>query len=580
MDKDLELNKAIKRAENLFRQRKEILSLPPEKALDRILEAHQPAALVHSFPEEDLYFLIHDIGAEDSLPLLSLASDRQWEYVLDIEVWDKDRIETRSVTRWLDLFLRSDPNRFIKWALEKQTEFIEFYLFKNIEVIIREHDQDPSDFGDEYFTYDDTFYVRFLDYPAGSESEHVSDSAIEKDRDAFLLEFLKRLAAYDHAKYQQVLLESLSIISPESEEEAYRQRNISLAEKGFLPFEEAIGVYQHLDPKDLEKQEAQFAAWYAKPNQLLPVPLYSVGILKKDNLFSDAVKRIAADDVLQRVQTEFAGLCNQVIVADQKAIRSREELEPVVKKVSGYISIGLERLTKKEEEISTNHAVALVQKYPLSQIFRVGYGLALELKWRARRWQEKSWFAKQGLPLSFWGEEWIGVLGGLLIKKPLFFDNYTTGVLYREFNSSDEIIQTDSIVSEIIAFDNLLSLMTIELEPISAYRFLTYKNLVLTLWARQYLGLTGKLVPMALDEFKPFFDDLWEGKAKSRKIKISKKELFLNWLSSATGLTLYKISQWLGQTLENIFGEIESELGQVLTKDLDPKYVQIFLLKP
>ena len=167
-----------------------------------------------------------------------------------------------------------------------------------------------------------------------------------------------------------------------------------------------------------------------------------------------------------------------------------------------------------------------------------------------------------------------------MIKKPLFFDNYTTEVLYREFNSSDEIIQTDSIVSEIIAFDNLLSLMTIELETISAYRFLTYKNLVLTLWARQYLGLTGKLVPMALDEFKPFFDDLWEGKAKSRKIKISKKELFLNWLSSATGLTLYKISQWLGQTLENIFGEIESELGQVLTKDLDPKYVQIFLLKP
>jgi len=578
MDEDIQQNKALERVENLRKQRKEILALPPEKALDRILNDPQPAALVHSFPDEDFYFLINDIGAEDSLPLLSLASDEQWEYVLDIEVWDKDRIETRSVTRWFDLLFKSDPNRFIKWALEKKTEFVEFYLFKNIEVIIMENDQDPSDFGDDFFTLDGTFYVRFLDYPIESSLE--SEKTLKKDRDAFLSELLKQLAAYDHINYQQVLLESLSIIPTESEEKAYRLRNVRLAEKGFLPFEEAIGVYQPLDPKNLEKQEEKFNLWYAKRDSLFPVPLYSIGILKKDNLFSGALKRIEADDVLQRVQTEFAGLCNQVIAADQKTIRSRQELEPVVKKVSGYISIGLERLTKKEQEINTNRAIALVQKYPLSQIFRIGYGLALELKWRAEGWREKSWFAKKGLPLNFWGEEWLGVLGGLLTKKPLFFDNYKTGVLYREFNSTDEILKTDNVLSEIIAFDDLLSLMTIELEPVAAYRFLTYKNLVLTLWARQHLGVTGKLVPITLDEFQPFFDGLWKGKGKRRKIKISKKESFLNWLSDETGLSPYEIGQRLGQSFEDLFSEIEGELGQVSTKDLDPRHIHLFLLKP
>ncbi|MBU4413775.1 MAG: hypothetical protein KJ976_01545, partial [Proteobacteria bacterium] len=102
MNEDKDTKLAIELSQNLSRQRKEILSLPPEKALDRILDSPQPAAIVHSFPEEDFYFLINDIGLEDSLQLLSLASDKQLEYILDIEVWERDRISVNRVTKWLD----------------------------------------------------------------------------------------------------------------------------------------------------------------------------------------------------------------------------------------------------------------------------------------------------------------------------------------------------------------------------------------------------------------------------------------------------------------------------------------------
>jgi len=33
----------------------------------------------------------------------------------------------------------------------------------------------------------------------------------------------------------------------------------------------------------------------------------------------------------------------------------------------------------------------------------------------------------------------MGVLGGILLKKPLFYDNYKTGVLYREFTSAEDV---------------------------------------------------------------------------------------------------------------------------------------------
>jgi hypothetical protein len=56
------------------------------------------------------------------------------------------------------------------------------------------------------------------------------------------------------------------------------------------------------------------------------------------------------------------------------------------------------------------------------------------------------------------------------------------------------------------------------------------------------------------------------------------KNHFLNWLTAQTGLKDFEITEGLGRTFENLFAEIESELGMVATRDLDPKYVLMFLL--
>ena len=575
----MENKKVIARIENLHQMRKKIISMSPENALNAILDSPQPTALIHSFPEEDFYFLIHDIGLEDSHPLLSLAADRQWDYVVDLEVWQKDRIELKSVTRWFDLLFKVDPDRFIKWFLHQKTEFMEFYLFKNIEVKIRETDQDPSEFGDDFFTYDDTLYVRFLDDTFELDTEEGdSDDTIKKDRNAFLSQFFKTLAAYDHITYQKVLLEACSVIPAETQEEAYRLRNIRLAEKGFLPYEEAIGIYQPLKPEDFNKQEKKFTTADPERKLFFPVPLYHSGMLEQENLFTAALKKIELYDVIEQIQMEFAGLSNLIISADQRNIREKEELNSIVKKSCGYLNIGLERLSSEHGTSDAGFCATLIRNYPLANIFRVGYGMALELKWRAEKFREKSWFEKQGLLLSFWGEQWLGVLGGLLIKKPLFFDNYKTGALYREFMSMEDIRTTESLLSEIMLFDDLFSLMAIKPDPVTD-RFLTWKNFILTLWAKDYLGLSGEIEPLRLDEFKRLFDDLWTDQKKPYEIKPAMKESFLNWLSDRTGFTNYEISQKLGHRLENLFREIQSEYGSVSRKDLDPRYIELFLVQ-
>jgi hypothetical protein len=571
------------RIREIQKKREEILNLEPEEALDRILSDPQAAALVHALPESDFYLLVHDIGPEDALPLLALASDRQWDHITDLESWAKDRFEVHGATRWLNFLLEADPRRFIRWFLKDRIDFVEFYLFHNIEVRVREHDQDPSDFGEGFFTFDQVYYVRFLNLPDSPDGSALG----EDERRQFLLKFLERLAEHDHQTYQSVLVEASHVIPAEAEEEEYRWRNVRLAEKGFVPFDEAVGIYQPIKPRDLDAQRPKTApSGPDAPAAAAPVPAYPLREMTADSLFSRALARIAPGPVRTDLQWEFASLCNRIIVADRKTIREREQLRAVVAKACGYLSMGLDRLDAPGETAPDPvRAAARLSRHPLIQIFRLGFGAAMELKWQVDRWLGGSWFAKTGLRLTFWGEQWMGVLGGILLKKPLFYDNYRTGVLYREFASLQDVEQTAGVFREAQAVDRLLALMQPPLKSPKAFGFLTWKNLLLTLWAGRRIGRPAEeLSPLPLKEFTRFYDELLPGlppagAAPSGRIPDAMKSDFLRWLGDETGLKDYEISEQLGRTFEELFAEIESECGRVAAKDLDPRFMQLFLLK-
>jgi hypothetical protein len=215
----------------------------------------------------------------------------------------------------------------------------------------------------------------------------------------------------------------------------------------------------------------------------------------------------------------------------------------------------------------------------LSDIFRVGYNRALKLKWQAQRWMDHAWFAHQGLSLTFWDEQRLGVLGGLLIKKPMYFDNYRSGRMYREFATVEDLQQTEAMLTDIIAIDNLISMLDINLGPLVARRFLTYKNLLLTLWVLDRIGSGSDIRFVKLDEFREFFRHLWQPDRESPRIKTEVKTSFLNWLRERSGLSDVEITDRLGNVLESLFLEVEDEYGRVDATQLDPRYLHLFLLE-
>ncbi len=577
--KDIDNKQIQTRIDKLFQKKKELLSLPPEKALAYILEAEEPAALVHSIPEQDLYFLINDIGPEDALPLLALASRRQWESFLDLGIWQRDRIDLASTFRWLSLLFRANARQAVRWLVEEQNDLFELFLSNNIDVKILEHDQDPSDFGSNYTTLDNVFYVRITGALAAPESEF-GDVEKESFRE-FLSKLMESVADLDHIAYQKILFETISLLPAECEEEIYRLRNVRLAEKGFLPFEEAVGVYQPLEIEQVPNRSSGRISPTSSETRV-PVPHYPADLLADDTPFATSLARIDSEPLLQQLQAEFAGLCNRIAATDFTEVKSKEVLRSIVEKASGYLSIGLRTLilgTPADDQAVGNRYTALVQRHLLSDIFRVGYSQALKLKWRAQRWMDHAWFSHQGLSLTFWGEERLGVLGGLLIKKPMFFDNYHSGRMYREFGTLEDLQLSEAVLSDIIAIDNLFSNLDIELGPLATRKFLTFKNLLLTFWALDRIGSSKDIRLLKLAEFRNFFEDLWQSDKKSPRIKTEMKTSFLNCLCKRSGLSDFEITDRIGHVLEALFEEIEDEYGRVDATELNPRYISLFLLE-
>ncbi len=563
------------RLAELARERRQILSLPPEKALNAIIEHPQGTALVHSMAEEDFYFLIHDIGPADALELLSMATNRQWEFILDQGIWHRDRIDIDAVTQWLKLLLLADAPRFIRWIADEKPEMIEYYLNRTVEVRVLEENDDPSDLEDGFFTHDGIFYLRV---PETDIEDEADDDEEEPDsRLEFVQRLIERLADEDLQAYQIMLLRATNVIPSESEEEAFRFRNVRLAEKGFLPFDEAVGVYAPVRPEALRKRKTRKTKQHPDPDLFVPVPIQHAALLDSDSLFNRALQIIDTTEMTDEVRVEFAALCNRMIAADQKPITERNDLRRVVNKSCGYLTIGLHRLTG-EDSPDANQCAAMLKDYALIDIFRAGYGMVADIRNRAKKWKAKSWFTRQNLALSFWGERLVGHLGGIFLARPQFFDNYASGTLYRDFATMTDIRIAEAALNEAIAFDDLFSCLEIDTTAFPSGHFITFENVLLTLWARCRIGLSKQVKAIDADSFRPFFETLWTG-MQPNTIQPSMKTDFLMWLSESSGLTAPEISENLGIALEKMFDNIAEEYGDVSSAGLDPRYVHLFLLR-
>jgi hypothetical protein len=391
----------------------------------------------------------------------------------------------------------------------------------------------------------------------------------------------------DLSVFHGLMLETMNVLPAETEEEQFRLKTIRLAEKGFLPFHEAIGIYQPTPLTSLRKRPktSVFSSDTFDPDLPLP-PQSFTRFLEAENLFVNALAHLPADFMLT-LESELAALINRVISADRIKVRDTETLSKVIRKTSAFLSLGLESIL--QDKVSLERAGDLIQTYYLEDLFRTGARAGIQLKTAVNKWYKHSFIQQRSLPLSFLGERFLGVMGGLLLDRPLYFDNYETGDLYRHFASLSDIQTTRRAIDQIMGIDGLLA----RLDPdITTFKkgVLTYKSLILTLWAKDRLGLAPDLSPIDTGRFKPFFAALF---AREPGLKPPDQDIDGNITGShqtedirADDLALWA-SEIIGvdlplpvkDLLRELVTEIREEYATVHPDRIDPRFMPHFLLK-
>ncbi|PIE71042.1 MAG: hypothetical protein CSA22_04770 [Deltaproteobacteria bacterium] len=566
-----------KRLQVLHDARVQIQNMDAGDVVDAILAFSQPRALVHSFPASELHLLLHDIGLADCLPLLSLAANRQWEYLLDYEVWIRDRWASLIYIEWLERFLEADPQRLIDWLLDSPQDELVLFLSRHVHVRVREHDEPLSTIDSDYISFDDILYFKILT-PDMNTVDNDDDSIPGAPWADTVVSLLKLLAEADHVRYQQLLFESTGLLDAEIEEEAYRKRCVRLSEKGFMAPEEAVGIYQPI-PLSRLTDVVLGKNWSRDTADTAGISRLAARLLEETQDGGAALIAQLPVALKETFAPEFAALCNQLISADGFQVKGKDAVAAVVSRAASMIRLGIEVLLEASgnTDFSERSVQAMLAAVSLKDLFRAGNSRVYALKKDAEVWVNQSWFRKNKLPLRFWGEQGMGVLGGLLLDRPQWFDtDATVDSFYRAFASVSDANAAKRCLETLIALDTVLSCIVTRTDWIQK-RDISAMEVFFTLWALKKIGKEGDQRALYSREATTAFDYFWQGAGVPRSVSPVLVDEVREWLHCKQAFSGDEERQtaflsWLADAV----GQIENEYGTVKTSDVDARFLRMF----
>jgi len=542
---------------------KDLSTLSGSQILNRILEMEEPREFVQNLPFGDFFWLIKKIGEEDCLPILKMASTEQWQYLLDLELWVKDRLDITRTGSWLKRLAEADCRKLAEWLLSEGEMLASYHFFKTLDVVILNDKDKANDLPAGFFSLDGVFYIR----------------AREKECAETVEGLFRIMAREDFDCYQSLLLNLSGVLPAELEEEMFRLRNVRLAEHGFLPPDEALSVYAPLSPDRLSNPSNGKGYPLQLPESVSRelVPLYPLFHAGEENPVTGVMKRIADPLFEDRIRLEFAGLCNWILSADGLIHKEMDDLVDTCKKAGSYLSLGLERVSGDD----LSQAELILRNNALVEIFRVGYGMALKLKWEADRWIKHTWFTGQGYDSGFWGEEWGNVLEGLREKSPRFFVGLGGNRDYKYFERVSEVGQCLKILRHMMVLDGLMEKLTGLYPPDDAFRQeeeVSFKTMLFNLWARHILKMEPGFSKISLERARRFFEEIRSGKKSPPYLMPRAEEMFVNhFLVYASESPRESLSS-LREALREIWREFREEYEWLPTSELEARYSRFILI--
>ncbi len=347
-------------------------ALSPARRVDALLSRTDAKAAVQSLEPFALYHLVREVGLEDCAELCQLASDEQVQAFVDLDCWRKDEVDTASLVPWLQVFMEAGDKRMARVLSSLDPEPVVLLLKECIIVFHLEDGIPPAEIdehGIAYETLDGVWAFAFITQ--------------DDDRQQFVRQLLRRWYHLDIQRARAALEGVSWELVFNMTETAYRDRSIRMAELGFVPFDEAAGLYARLGLEKLRRELVGAAAERGQPEVHSrlgngPLPDLYRERFQGGTFLESCIAEATLPDVLGQ---QIVAVANKALSAEPADPRDLEAVRLTFDRVRGLLDIGLEFVAGGNVRLGAD----ILETAHVQYIVQAGHNVVMGLADQARR---------------------------------------------------------------------------------------------------------------------------------------------------------------------------------------------------
>ncbi|MGO9019168.1 MAG: DUF6178 family protein [Syntrophobacteraceae bacterium] len=374
---------------------RELMSVPAKRRLKLIVERPDAQAVVAALDVNDFFHTVQEIGPDDSLPLLALASHEQMNHLFDIEWWRKDTVEAAKALTWIERLSRAGGSKLLEWLSNVDYELLVTLFKRWIVLDVAPEDIDLVEATESLppNTIDDVYYweSRYPQY------------------DDLITHLLTTIFETNYGFFKELMNSVLYTSTPEVEESALHFHRARLEDHAIPDFYDALEIYRSIGAEEFALKKVS-----RKADEDQPVPSFALALLSEGNLFARAARRIEDPDLIEILHLEMAALANKVIVADQLSPDNAEALRRAVEKALAYVNLGLELRSGANIE----KAAQILNDNFLEHLFRFAQAEVAKIRGRLQSIVQSGWLRQCAAGLKCLDPEWFDAAEELLARTP------------------------------------------------------------------------------------------------------------------------------------------------------------------
>ena len=325
--------------------------------IDAIIRQPDAEDVLQSLRAPTFYRLMKRAGWDQSYDLLQYATPDQIQVFIDFDCWKRDRLLTDELQKWLKaLVSESDDEHFKRVCRDLDSEILAILFKSHLHVEMTDDQERPPDHleGEVEVTPDGWYAIVYPD---------------DEDKATLIRMLLDRLYHVDRVLAWTLLEAVRWELMSEMEENAYQWRNTRLEEYGFVGRDEAMEIYQYVEPveyRETLEQDGSEVDARVEPPQRLDVPQVFQQEFDDEFFIFRAVEPLADEEEVKRILFQIRAVLNRAVIADGIEPGEIEAGREVVRRTLGYMSLGLQFLSRDDLERAQDYVLDV----PLKQIFR------------------------------------------------------------------------------------------------------------------------------------------------------------------------------------------------------------------